>query len=70
MVSDTGCGIERGALDKIFEPLYTTKVEGVGLGLSICKQIVEAHDGRIEVERDEGVGTNFVMKFPKVVLNE
>jgi len=68
MVSDTGCGINKDMLDKISEPLYTTKVQGVGLGLSICRQIVEAHGG--EVESDEGAGTTFVMKFPRVTLNE
>ncbi|RLG32016.1 hypothetical protein DRN98_05890, partial [Methanosarcinales archaeon] len=67
MVSDTGCGIKKEVQDKIFEPLYTTKVHGVGLGLSICRQIVEAHGGKIEVESCEGAGTTFIMRFPRVI---
>ncbi|OFV66113.1 MAG: PAS domain S-box protein [Candidatus Syntrophoarchaeum butanivorans] len=69
-VRDTGCGIEKDIIGKIFEPLYTTKSNGIGLGLAICKQIIEAHSGCIEVESEEGVGTTFTLRFPRVILDE
>ncbi|VUT27839.1 MAG: sensory histidine kinase AtoS [Candidatus Syntrophoarchaeum sp. GoM_oil] len=70
MVKDTGSGINEDALPRIFEPLYSTKTQGVGLGLAICKQIVEAHGGDISVESSPDHGTTFTLYFPKVVLNE
>src|SRR5216117_3276591 len=64
---DTGSGIRKEDLSKIFEPFYTTKPQGrgTGLGLSICYGIVVAeHGGRIEVESDVGVGSNFKVYLP------
>ena len=58
-VSDTGCGITKEQLPTIFEPFVTYKEGGTGLGLPICKQIVEAHGGTITVESEPGVGTTF-----------
>lgn len=63
-VSDNGCGIPAEMQSRIFDPFITTRNEGSGLGLSICKGIVEAHTGRIEVESTEGVGTKFLLTFP------
>lgn len=64
-VSDTGTGIEPGHLDKIFEPLFTTKDadKGTGLGLFVVKQIVEQHGGVIAVESEKGTGTAFTITF-------
>lgn len=62
--SDTGIGIEPENLSKVFNPYYTTKSEGMGLGLVICKQIVEAHNGSISVESEPGVGTRFIIELP------
>ncbi len=65
-VEDTGCGMSLEVLEKIFFPFFTTKVvgKGTGLGLSISYGIVEANGGRIEVESEEGKGTNFVILLP------
>jgi len=63
-VVDTGCGIPEEARGKLFEPLYTTKAKGIGLGLAVCKSIIERHDGHIEVESSVGKGTTFAVKLP------
>jgi two-component system sensor histidine kinase HydH len=64
-ISDTGHGIPGDVLPKIFEPLFTTKQIGTGLGLASCKQIVEQHHGRIDVASTEGKGTTFTITLPK-----
>ena len=63
---DTGSGMRPEDLTKIFEPFYTTKPQGrgTGLGLSICYGIIEDHRGRIEVESQIGVGSNFKVSLP------
>jgi len=61
---DTGVGISKKNLDKLFTPLFTTKAKGVGLGLSICKRIVDAHKGSISAESEEGKGTCFTIVIP------
>jgi PAS domain S-box-containing protein len=65
-IGDSGTGIAPEHLEKIFEPTFTTKIagEGTGLGLSICRQIVEEHKGRIEVESEVGQGTMFRVVIP------
>ena len=62
--SDTGPGILREDLEKIFEPLYSTKAFGVGLGLPICKQIVEQHGGGINIESEAGKGAVVSLWLP------
>ena len=66
-VSDTGMGIKKENLDKIFDPFYTTKDEGkgTGLGLSICHKIIEKSEGSIRVESEEGKYTTFVINLPQ-----
>jgi len=64
VVSDTGIGISEENMSKLFQPLFTTKAKGTGLGLAVCKRIVEAHGGEISFESEEGVGTSFTIKFP------
>ena len=65
-ISDTGNGIERNNLDKIFLPFFTTKKEGsgTGLGLSICRKIVTEHKGELKVESEIGKGTTFSIFLP------
>jgi signal transduction histidine kinase len=63
-ISDTGTGIESQDLDRIFNPLFTTKSEGMGMGLSISRSIIEAHHGRIWAEARPGGGTIFRIELP------
>jgi signal transduction histidine kinase len=63
-VSDTGPGIPRERLDRVFEPFYTGKPDGTGLGLAIAERIVAAHGGRIEIDSAPGRGTRVTLLFP------
>lgn len=63
-IRDTGEGIRPEDLPHIFEPLFTTKAKGIGLGLSIVKLLVDAHHGEIEVSSQVGQGTEFIVKIP------
>jgi PAS domain S-box-containing protein len=62
--ADTGAGILEENLDKLFEPLFTTKAGGIGLGLAIVKMLVEAHHGHIEIQSQEGQGSTFTVRLP------
>lgn len=61
---DTGIGIPRENINKIFNPFFSTRPDGTGLGLSITKNIVEQHGGRIEVESEVNVGTKVIITLP------
>jgi PAS domain S-box-containing protein len=63
-VTDTGGGIPQEQINRIFEPFYTTKKTGTGLGLMIVQRIVRAHNGRIELESKTGRGTTFRIWLP------
>jgi len=63
--TDTGLGIPDENLSKLFTPLFTTKAKGIGMGLAICKKIVEQHGGTIEARSKAGQGTTFTIKLPK-----
>ncbi|MGI0059422.1 MAG: sensor histidine kinase, partial [Nitrosotalea sp.] len=65
-ITDSGTGIPDDVLPRIFEPLFTTKQEGTGLGLSSCKSVIEKHGGTIEVKTQIGKGTTFIIKIPKI----
>ena len=62
--TDTGRGISEEDMKKLFEPLFTTKAKGIGLGLAVSKQLIEAHKGTIEVESKMGQGTTFRVRLP------
>jgi len=63
-VEDTGKGVEPSAIDRIFNPLFTTKAHGMGMGLSICRSIVEAHGGRLWVTASLPRGAIFHFTLP------
>ena len=63
-VADTGPGVPSGKLMKVFDPFYTTKATGTGLGLFVSQRIVKSHGGTIEVESKEGKGACFTIKLP------
>jgi len=58
---DTGTGISKENMEKIFTPFFTTKAKGMGMGLSICKKFIESHGGSIRVESKEGKGSTFTV---------
>jgi signal transduction histidine kinase len=62
-VADNGHGMPEEVLDKIFIPFFSTKKNGSGIGLSLCKQIVMLHHGTIQVQSMEGKGTAFTLQF-------
>jgi signal transduction histidine kinase len=62
--TDTGSGIPEEIKNKIFDPLFTTKAKGVGLGLSVCKSILDRHQGDIRVESEVGKGATFTISLP------
>lgn len=64
MIRDTGEGIPEENIQKIFEPLFSTRARGIGLGLTIVKGIIDSHKGVIEVESGIGEGTTFTIKLP------
>jgi signal transduction histidine kinase len=64
-VEDSGPGITDDVLPKIFDPLFTTRQVGTGLGLVSCKSIIERHGGTIDVKTEFGKGTTFIIKLPK-----
>jgi signal transduction histidine kinase len=66
-IKDNGTGMDEATMNRIFEPFFTTKEvgEGTGLGLSIVYNIIEKHDGTIDVESAPGIGTEFTIAIPK-----
>lgn len=63
-VADNALGIDEETRERIFDPFYTSRENGTGLGLALCRKIVNGHQGTIEVESVPGEGTEFVMTFP------
>ena len=66
---DTGVGIPRENIDKIWSPLFTTRCKGTGLGLPTCERLVEVHNGEIRVESEVGKGSTFTVKLPLKVVS-
>ncbi len=63
-VSDAGCGLPAGEIERVFEPFVTTKPQGLGLGLAVCRTIVVAHRGRLWAENNAGPGATFHFTLP------
>ena len=63
-VSDNGPGIDESIREKVFQPFFTTKEEGTGLGMSIVARIVEEHGGAIDIESNQDGGATFIITLP------
>ena len=63
-VADTGCGIAEGDLERIFESFYSTKASGLGVGLAICRKLIEAHGGRLWASHHRAGGALFRFTIP------
>jgi len=63
-VEDSGVGLDEQSMERVFEAFYTTKPEGMGMGLSISRSIVEAHGGRLWAEPNGEYGTTFQLTLP------
>ena len=68
-ISDNGCDIAPDHMKRIFEPFFSTKANGTGLGLAVSYGIVENHHGDIRVFSEPGKGTRFIIEFPFLVDN-
>jgi two-component system sensor kinase FixL len=69
-VSDTGCGLSEAIADRLFQSFVTTKPHGMGVGLSICRTIIEAQGGRIWASQNPGGGTVFHLTVPVATVDE
>jgi signal transduction histidine kinase len=65
-VQDMGVGFDPQAVDRLFDPFYTTKGEGMGIGLSVSRSIIENHHGRLWATLNEGPGATFSFSIPRV----
>ena len=63
-IADTGCGMTSEQIEKVFEPFYTTKTQGLGLGMPYAKKVIEQHRGAIHIESREQAGTQIVIELP------
>jgi signal transduction histidine kinase len=63
-VADNGKGIAAADAEKLFEPVFTTKPQGLGMGLSICRSIIKSHSGHIWAEENSRGGAAFIFVFP------
>jgi signal transduction histidine kinase len=65
-VQDAGIGFKHDEMDRLFEAFYTTKPQGMGMGLAISRSIIEAHGGRLWTETNQGPGATFLFSLPDV----
>ena len=69
LVRDAGIGVDPASVTRLFDPFYTTKTNGMGIGLSISRSIIEAHQGRLSAMPNEGVGATFIVQLPAAPLH-
>ncbi|HSG29565.1 MAG TPA: ATP-binding protein, partial [Candidatus Krumholzibacterium sp.] len=69
-ITDTGRGIPSGNMERVFEPFFTTRNDGSGLGLAVAGRITEEHGGRIRIESEEGRGTKVIVTLPAAGIPE
>ncbi|MBF0708946.1 PAS domain S-box protein [Alkalihalobacillus hwajinpoensis] len=69
-ITDNGAGISKEDIDRLGEPFFTTKESGTGLGLSVCLKIIEQHGGELLIESEEGRGSTFEMKLPRLMIDQ
>ncbi|MGB2649565.1 MAG: ATP-binding protein, partial [Pseudolabrys sp.] len=67
-IRDTGAGIKQSDVARLFQPMFTTKTRGMGMGLSICQSIIENHDGRIWASPGVNGGTIFQFELPTLAV--
>jgi signal transduction histidine kinase len=67
--ADTGSGVSRENLSKVFDPFFSTKETGLGLGLALMKRVVEEHSGKVDFQSVEGKGSTIIMSFPVSSVN-
>jgi len=66
-IIDNGCGIKKSDLSKVFEPFYTTKMDGTGLGLAVVKAIAHGHKGELWIEKTDSNGSVFIFRLPEQI---
>lgn len=64
-ISDTGPGIHADIAEGVFQPFFTSKAKGMGMGLSVCRRLIEAHEGSIDLEQPSGAGASFRVQLPR-----
>ena len=69
-VQDSGTGVDPKNIERIFDPFFTTKADGMGIGLAICRMIVEAHGGRLSASPAVSHGSVFRIVLPAVVIDD
>ncbi len=70
VIQDFGCGMDSDTKDRAFEPFYTTKSKGTGLGLPICKKIIEAHGGRLHLDSTVKKGSKIIVELPVITAEQ